>query len=132
MGADPVLHQTAVETYIDSHVEELFTKHVRYMYHGKMTMQWEGQLCHLYDRVQGLKNVAKIRDVMGMDGLLDVHDPRAPHGGAQGQYQRSSFILQHGGGSLNISKVVLARRLGISRTREQAAPTAATATSYSV
>lgn len=129
---DPVLRQIATEAYLEAHIEELFTKHVRWMYHGKLQMQWEGQLCHLYDRLQGMRNVGRIREVMGMYTLLDAHDPRASHDGAQGQYQRSSFILQHGGGSLNISKVVLARRLGISRTREQAAPTPATATNYSV
>ena len=131
-GGDPVLQQIAIEAYIESHVDTLFAMRVRSMYHARMEMQWEGPMGFLYNRMHGIRNVGRIRDVMGMDTLVGPHDPLAPQGGAQDAYQRSSFILQHGAGSLNISKVVLARRIGISRTREQAAPTPATATSFSV
>ncbi len=64
---------------------------------------------------------------MDMHALLSLKDPLAPDNGHQESNQRSSFILQHGAGSLNIAKVVVARRIGISRTRERAAVTPMTA-----
>lgn len=95
-------------------------------------MQWEGPVTWVHARVNTLRDAERIREVMGMYALLGAHDPLAPQQGAQEVHQRHSLQAQHGSGSLNISKVVAARRMGISRTREQAAPTANTATSFSV
>ena len=45
--------------------------------------------------------------------------------------ERVRFIRQHGAGTKNIAKVILARRIGISRTKERAAVTPATVASQS-
>ena len=65
---------------------------------------------------------------MGPYAMLDANDPRAPHQGEQEVRQRALVGMRHAGGSTNIAKVVLARRIGISRTQEKAAPTPSTAT----
>ena len=57
---------------------------------------------------------------------MGSHDPYAPQGGVQEVEQRVRFIRQHGAGTKNIAKVILARRIGISRTKERAAVTPAT------
>ena len=64
---------------------------------------------------------------MGMYSMLGVDEPRAPFGGQPEVYQRSSLTGAHPGGTIEIQKVIIARRLGISRTRERAAATPATA-----
>jgi hypothetical protein len=66
---------------------------------------------------------------MGMYALLDSKDAMAPHMGAQEVNQRAMAGQHHAAGSTNIARVILARRIGISRTRERAAPTPSTATS---
>ena len=126
-GGDPVSQQTAADAYVQNQVSHLFDKRTSWMYHSRQEMSWEGPSTFVSDRVSGVRQVGRIRDVMGMDTLVGSNDPRAIHGGRQEYFQRSSFILQHGAGSLNITKVVLARRIGISRTKERAAPTAMTA-----
>ena len=130
-GGDPVVQQKAVEAIIESHITNLFAKRTAWMYQNRMEMSWEGPSSFVFDRVSGLRQVGRFRDVLGMHTMLGAKDPRTPHGGLQEVFQRSSLVLAHGAGSLNISKVVLARRIGISRTKERAAPTTATATSYS-
>ena len=64
-----------------------------------------------------------------MYSLLGTKNSGAPHGGAPELYQREKAGQNHGGGSTNIAKVVLARRIGISRTKERPAPTPATVAS---
>jgi alkylation response protein AidB-like acyl-CoA dehydrogenase len=130
-NANPVLQQTTMGAFVDAHVDSLFKKRTYWMYRNRMEMSWEGPSTFHWERVYGMRNVGRVRDVMGMHALLGTNEPAAPHGGAQEVYQRTSFIHQHGAGSFNITKVVLARRIGISRTKQRAAPTPATATSYS-
>ena len=130
-GGDPVLQQTTMDAHVDAHIDSLFKKRTYWMYQNRMEMSWEGPSTFHWERVYGMRNVGRVRDVMGMHALLGTKEPGAPYGGAQEVYQRTSFIHQHGAGSFNITKVVLARRIGISRTKQRAAPTPATATSYS-
>jgi hypothetical protein len=68
---------------------------------------------------------------MGMHALLNGKDARALFKGQPEVYQRATLTALHPGGTLEIQKVIIARRIGISRTQERAAPTPATATSYS-
>ena len=126
-GGDPVSQQATAAAHIESHVDSLMEKRTYWMYQNGIEMSWEGPLTALHTRQYNLRNVARIRDVMGMYALLGTKEPGAPHGGAQEVYQRGSLIHQHGAGSLNINKVVVARRIGISRTKERAAPTPTTA-----
>lgn len=128
---DPIKQQTVVDAYIDAQVDGLFAKRTYWMYQNRMQMSWEGPLNNLFGRNYRLRNVRRVRDVMGMHTLLGTKDASAHHGGAQEVNQRVSFIRQHGAGSLNVAKVILARRIGISRTKEKAAATPATSTKYS-
>ena len=129
-GGDPILQQTTVSAYIDAHVSTLLAKRTYWMYQNRVEINFEGNLANVFQRMYSLRNVIRVRDVMGMYALLNTKEPRGPHGGAQEVEQRSRAGQNHAGGSTNIAKVVLARRIGISRTKERAAPTPATATHY--
>ena len=124
LGDDPVVQQEAVEAFCESHALELMNKRT-YAYHmGGQEMSWEGSNTGLAGRDISLRNVGRIRHIYGPYALLASQDPRTPHGGVQDANQRSSFIRMHGAGSRNIAKVIVARRIGISRTKERAAATA--------
>ena len=63
-----------------------------------------------------------ILEVAGPYAMLD--DAKwAPLKGAFESQQRSAITAHHPGGSSEIQKLIIARRLGLSRTREEAAPT---------
>ena len=128
-GGDPVIQQKAVEAYVDAHIDALFNKRTYWLYRQGVEMSWEGVSGSLFNRWYILRNVTRVRDVMGIHAQLGSRDPLAHFGGQNEFFQRRSFERQHGAGSLNITKVIVARRIGISRTKERAAPTPMTAAS---
>ncbi len=130
LGSDPVVQQTAMEALIDFHRDDLLGRRTYWMYQSRMEINYEGNVADVHNREHQLRNNTRVRDVMGMYTLLDRHDPRAPHGGLQEVSQRDKAGQRHAGGSTNIAKVILSRRIGISRTQERAAPTPATATKH--
>ena len=130
LGNDPVVQQRTMDAYLDAHVGSLFAQRTYWMYTNRMEITYQGNETSVQHREYVLRNAIRAREVMGMHALLGTKEPGAPHGGAQEVSQRSLAGQNHAGGSSNIAKVVLARRIGISRTKERPAPTPATATSY--
>ena len=130
LGNDPVVQQTAMEAVIDAHRNDILGKRTYWMYQSRMDINYEGNMANVHGRESSLRIVKGIRDVMGMYSLLDGKEPGVPQGGHQEVNQRTRAGQNHAGGSTNIAKVILARRLGISRTQERAAPTPSTATSH--
>ncbi|MDO8750157.1 MAG: acyl-CoA dehydrogenase family protein [Dehalococcoidia bacterium] len=128
-GGDPVLQQETVDAYLEAHLHGLFQKRTYDMYQKRMVVGWEGASSALYGRHYGLRNAGRVRNIMGMSALLGIKEPLAPQRGIQEVEQRNSLQHMHGAGSLNIAKVTVARRIGISRTKERPAPTPMTATS---
>jgi alkylation response protein AidB-like acyl-CoA dehydrogenase len=124
---DPVLQQRAMEAYIDSHVNTLFSQRNYFMYQARQEMSYHGSQSDLWRKVFRMTNADRARDIMGMYSLLGIEEPRAPFGGQQEVYQRSSLTGAHPGGTIEVQKVIMARRIGISRTRERAATTPSTA-----
>ncbi len=125
-GGDPVLQQKTMDAWIDDHIHALFGTRTRGLFMNRTEMSWEGPTGSLFNRCQIIRTKARVRDVMGMDANLNKHDPLAPYGGMQ-EFEQRERHTDHGAGSLNINKVVVARRIGISRTKERAAPTRMTA-----
>ena len=67
---------------------------------------------------------------MGPYALLDHEDADPVDGGSPEVRQRRNLAWTHPGGTPEIMRLIIARRLGISRTRERAAPTPSTATAH--
>ena len=130
LGSDPVVRQKTMDAYIDAQRNMLFAKRTYWMYTNRSEIVYEGNLSSVHGRESSLRIVKKVQDVMGMYALLGSHEPGVPYGGAQEVNQRTKAGQNHAGGSTNIAKVILARRIGISRTKERPAPTPSTATSY--
>ena len=124
LGEDPIVRQAAADAYVGAHVSSLLTKRTHWRYNQRLEMTYEGSLTGIVRSDRSEQTSQHARDVMGMHALLGTHDPKAPHRGVQGVAQ----II--GCGSTNIGKLIVARRIGISRTRERAASTPATATKY--
>ena len=129
MGSDPVIQQKTMDAFIESHVQGLLAKRTHWMYQNKLEIRFEGNMANVHSRESGLRNSMRVREVMGMYSFLDTEEPGAPFGGAQDVRQRGAAGQRHPGGSTNIAKVVLARRIGISRTQERPAPTPSTTSS---
>ena len=122
--------QLAVDSMIDSRITALFQERNFWMYETRQEMSYHGSLASMYNKEKGMRNADRAREIMGMFSLLDGTDPRAYDGGEEEVHQRGSLTAAHPGGTTEVQKVIIARRIGISRTQERAAPTPATATNY--
>jgi alkylation response protein AidB-like acyl-CoA dehydrogenase len=127
LGDDPLIQQTAMSAYIDSHVHGLLNLRNYAMYGARQEMTYEGSQTSMFGKVYRIENADRSRDIMGMYSLCGVSEPRAPFSGQPEVYQRSSLVGAHPAGTIEIQKVIIARRIGISRTRERAAATPSTA-----
>lgn len=130
LGSDPLVQQRTMENVLDAHVQRLLLQRTYWMYQSRMEIQYEGNVANVHGRESSLRIEKRIRDVYGLSSLLNTREPDAPHGGRQEINARGKAGQNHAGGSTNIAKVILARRIGISRTQERAAPTPSTATSH--
>jgi hypothetical protein len=128
---DPVTAQTAMDAYIESHVQGILAKRTHWMYQEKVEIRYEGNLANVHSRESGLRNALRVRELMGPYAFLSMEDPIAPGRGGQEVRQRAAAGQRHPGGTTNIAKVVLARRIGISRTQERPAPTPSTTSANS-
>ena len=126
VGSDPVIGQIAVDAYLEARVDDLLGKRVYWLFHTRQPLQYEGNVHNVHGRHYTVRNAIRARDILKLDALLGSHDPLAPAGGQFEVEQRGRAGQNHGGGSTNIAKVILARRIGISRTKERAAPTPST------
>ncbi len=124
LGEDPLVRQATASSYLGSHVTSLLAQRTFWLYNQHVEMTYEGSLNGIarYEFTEATSQ--RVRDVMGMHALLGTRDPKAPHRGVQGVAQ----II--GCGSPNIGRLIIARRIGISRTRERAFATPATATTH--
>lgn len=127
LGEDPLIQQTAMSAYIDSQVNNLLNLRNYAKYLKREEMTYEGSQSLMFGKVYRIVNADRSRDIMGMYSLCGVSETRAPFGGRPEVYQRSSLVGAHPAGTIEIQKVIIARRIGISRTRERAAATPSTA-----
>ncbi len=126
VGADEVVADITVDALLEARVDDLLGKKAYWLYQSRMPVQYEGNLANVHGRYYRLRNAIRVRHITKMDCLLGAHEPIARYGGFLEVRQRGSAGQAHAGGSSNIAKVILARRIGISRTKERAAPTPST------
>ena len=115
-----------MEAYIDSHIHTLFAQRNYHLYQARQEMSYHGSQLAMFRRVFRITNADRARDIMGMYALLGVREPRAPFNGAPEVNQRASMTGAHPGGTIEIHKLKMGRRLGLSRTKERAAATPST------
>ena len=127
-GSNPVYHQEAMAAYLDAHLNNLFARRNYWMYQARQEMSYHGSQATMWHKVYAMDNADRARNIMKVYAMLGTREPRAPFGGRPEAEQRRSLTWAHPGGTIEIQKVIIARRIGISRTQERAAPTPATAT----
>jgi len=131
IAADQSVALDTVKNVIDSHIHTLFAKRNYSMYLNRQEMSYHGSQSSMWRKSYNLNNSLRELDIMGPYALLGTNEPGSPFGGAPEVHQRNALQGLHPGGTVEIQKVIIARRIGISRTRERAAPTPATATTHS-
>jgi hypothetical protein len=126
LGDDKVVQQETMDALIETHIHTLLAQRNFSMYQARQEMSYHGSQSSMFRKEYHMRNADRARHVMGMYSMLGVNEPRAPFDGEPEVFQRSSLTGAHPGGTIEIQKVIMARRMGISRTKERAAATPST------
>lgn len=124
LSSDTHVQQALVDNYIDSNVHRLLGLRNYSMFNSGQTVTFHGSQNSLLRKEYALKAADRILHALGPYALTS--DPK--WGALQNRvehHQRESLVSAHPGGTLEVQKLIIARRLGISRTVERAAPTKA-------
>ena len=130
LSTDPAVLLNAMDNYIDSQIHRLLETRNYWMYVSKKEMTYEGSQSALWRKEFRVRNARREAEIMGPYALLDHEDADPVYGGSPEVRQRRNLAWTHPGGTPEIMRLIIARRLGISRTQERAAPTPSTATSH--
>ncbi len=100
--------------YIEAEISRLFGMRNYWMRHSHVPMSYEGPQSSFYRKNTGLKMAQRILDIVGPYAL--TNDPKWDLSDEHMEvYQRSSIVALHPGGTTDIQKVIMARRIGIGR-----------------
>ena len=114
--------QHLVDAHIRANVGRLISRRNFWMFNSKITQTFEGSQNTWYGRETRIRTAEDNLDLLGPYALTTDKEYTLL-GGRVELGQRGASMATHGAGSYEIDKVIIARRVGLSRTKEVAAPT---------
>lgn len=111
-----------VEAYIDAKVNRHLSRRAFWMFSTKQPQTYQGVHTTISWRETSASSAEDLLEVLGPFALTTDRQ-WSPLGGRVEHNQRDGLMNTHGGGTYDIDKVIMARRIGLSRTKETAAPT---------
>ena len=116
---DPYVKERLVDFFIDTEVTRLLHfRNYAWRSQGKQ-LTYEGAQAYLFQKRSQLTRARAVLDIFGSQALIADPDPEAIGGGHIEIHQRSSIVDQHPGGTAEIQRVIIARRLGIGRSERE-------------
>ena len=114
------IQDLVADVFVEAEISRLFGLRNYWMSHTHQKLAHEGPQSSFYRKTSGLRMAEAMLQVLGPYAL--TNDPKWDVTGEHMEvYQRSSIVALHPGGTAEIQKVIMARRLGIGRAvREQA------------
>ena len=120
ISKDPDYREYILEAYIGYQTNRLLGLRNYWMRGAHKRFSYEGSQYSMNRKVYGPKLAEFMLKTMGPQVLVTRKDPKwALDGGRFENYQRQSIVTPHPGGTLEVQKLIVARRLGVSRTREE-------------
>jgi len=111
-----------VDAYIRNSISRLFGRRTFWMFNSRMEQTYEGQQTLHYGREVRMRTADDMLDLLGMYALVRNPEVQLLDGKVE-KGQRGALMATHGAGSYEIDKVIISRRIGLSRTKDVAAPT---------
>ena len=116
----PDVRDRLIDVYIEAEIVRLLNLRNYWMRHSGANITYEGPQASYVRKTSGLRMAQAMLDILGPAGL--THDPEL--GAADGHmeaHSRAGIVAIHPGGTTDIQKVIMARRIGIGReVRERA------------
>ncbi len=120
LNQDPEVRSLMVDAYIDWEILRLFNLRNYWMRHARQQVTYHGSQASYFRKMSGLRIGKAILELLGPYALTN-DEQWGPCGGHMEAHQRSSIVAVHPGGTADIQKVIMARRIGVGRAqREQA------------
>ncbi len=120
LSKDPDVRQRLVEIHMESEVSRLFGLRNYWLANTGRPRAYEGPQLSYQRKMSNLRISEKILDILGPVALTN-DDTWGLLGGAVELHQRGAIVGLHPGGTADVQKVIMSRRIGIGRaTREEA------------
>jgi alkylation response protein AidB-like acyl-CoA dehydrogenase len=120
LSKDPEVRDRLIDIYIDAEINRLFQLRNYWMRHSQSNITYEGPQASYFRKTAGLRMATAIMDILGPAALTKDSQWGAADGHIEA-HQRAAIIALHPGGTTDIQKVIMARRIGIGReVRERA------------
>ena len=117
---DPDVRDRLVDMYVDAEISRLLSLRNYWMRNSKAHITYEGPQASYFRKMAGLRTANAVLDILGPATLTFDKEWGAGEGDFEA-YQRSAIVAVHPGGTADIQKVIMARRIGIGReVRERA------------
>ena len=104
--------------YIDSQISRLLHMRNYWLQQTGRPVTYHGPQAYLHVKRSALRTAKAIHKLFGPYALTTDGEVRLDDGHVEVQ-QRGSIVAQHPGGTVEIQKVIMARRLGIGRGEPQ-------------
>ncbi len=112
---DPSIQEILADLYIDSEITRLFHMRNYWLRSSGQKLSYQGPQAYLQMKRQALRAAKHAQDILGPYAL--VMDPKlSPEDGFVEVQQRGSIVAQHPGGTVEIQKVIMSRKLGLGRS----------------
>ena len=119
---DPLVKQGLADNLIESNIQRLIGLRNYFMFNNGMQSTYHGSQNSFLNKDLGGREAHRYLSILGPYAVTD--DTKwGPLGRRVEINQREALSAYHPGGTYDVQKLIMARRLGISRTQERAAAT---------
>ena len=120
MTSDPDVRDRLIDVYVEAEIVRLLNMRNYWMRHSGAHITYEGPQASYVRKTSGLRMSQAMLDILGPAGLTRDKELGAADGHMEA-HSRAGIVAIHPGGTTDIQKVIMARRIGIGReVRERA------------
>ena len=120
LSSDRFTQDKLIDIYIDAEIGRLFQLRNYWMRHTGANFTYEGPQASYFRKTSGLRIATNILEILGPHALTNDEEIAVEEGHIEA-HQRAAIIALHPGGTTDIQKVIMARRIGIGRENKEKA-----------
>jgi len=118
--SDPDARDLIADLIMEEDISRLFGLRNFWMSHSKKKMSYEGSQSSYFRKMGGLRKSRLMQGAIGYYAIMSDKQI-APANGWIDSFMKTSIISVHPGGTQDIQRVIMARRMGLGRTVQEAA-----------